>query len=172
MPKSFQVALNRAANTAQEQPEAPKPLPFTFADDPDTELQIYLPDESQVAILLSVTDGMTTGSTQVSTFINLFMDLLDEEYQPYVRRRLLSRADKLGVMDLLPVIQWLVEEGVGRPTEPSPDSPPSPASTGPRSTGRARRKVSTPSSSPSTDSSTSSTPGVLNGSKIEKSSTD
>lgn len=172
MSKSFGVAVDRAAAKKSDQPEEDAPLPFHFDDDPDTELHIYKPDEDQFAMVLSFADGMLEGSSTVAAFINLFNDLLaSEEDKRYLRKRLLSRKDPFGVTDMLPVLLWAVEESVGRPTQPSSDSSESPAVTGQRSTGRARRTASTRSTSPSTGSSTSSTPGSSNGSKTSKPST-
>jgi hypothetical protein len=172
MAKAFEVAVKRAIDQEKgEGAKADEPLEFTLGDDP-TVLHIYPPAESQLAVLLSVTDGMTQGSVQISTFINLFMELLTEESQPQVKRRLLSRSDPLNVTDLLPVIRWAIEEAAGRPTESSPTSSPSPATNGQPSTARARRTGSTRSSSRSTASSTSSTATSSKEAATGKNSTD
>lgn len=154
MVKMFEAAAKEAASAEPVQPEE-----FAFADRPDQTLRIYPPNESQQAMMMSVMAGMVDGSVQIATIINVFMSMLDTESAGVVRRRLLDRDDSLSFEQIVPIIEWLVEETADRPTQSSPASTPSPPPSGPRSTAPARQRASTRSSSRSAASATSSTPG-------------
>lgn len=72
--------------------------------------------------------------------------------------RLYSRTDPLDLMrEVLPALEWLVEEYTDRPTEPSPLSGIGSSDGGGTSTDGAPNAPSTPSTSPPTDSATSLT---------------
>lgn len=119
----------------------------------DTEIKIdgrtvrFLPaTEGQMALLLS-TDMLPT-TDRISIGVNLFFNLLrDDTDSDYFRARMFDRKDPFGAGEIAEIVQSLIEEWSGDPTQESSDSTPSPPSTGESSTARAPRKASTPSSS-------------------------
>ena len=119
----------------------------------DTEMKIdgrtvrFLPaTEGQMALLLS-TDMLPT-TDRISIGVNLFFNLLrDDTDSDYFRQRMFDRKDPFGAGEIAEIVQSLIEEWSGDPTQESSDSTPSPPRTGASSTAPARRKASTRSSS-------------------------
>ena len=107
----------------------------------------FLPaTEGQMAMLLS-TDMLPT-TDRISIGVNLFFNLLrDDTDSDYFRQRMFDRKDPFGAGEIAEIVQGLIEEWSGDPTQESSDSTPSPPSTGASSTAPARRKASTRSSS-------------------------
>jgi hypothetical protein len=107
----------------------------------------FLPaTEGQMALLLS-TDMLPT-TDRISIGVNLFFNLLrDDTDSDYFRARMFDRKDPFGSGEIAEIVQGLIEEWSGDPTQESSDSTPSPPPTGASSTARAPRKGSTRSSS-------------------------
>jgi hypothetical protein len=102
--------------------------------------------EGQMALLLS-TDMLPT-TDRISIGVNLFFGLLrDDRDSDHFRTRMFDRKDPFGAGEIAEIVQALIEEWSGDPTQESSDSTPSPPSTGASSTARAPRKASTRSSS-------------------------
>lgn len=119
----------------------------------DTDMSIdgrtvrFLPaTEGQMALLLS-TDMLPT-TDRISIGVNLFFNLLrDDTDSDYFRQRMFDRKDPFGAGEIAEIVQALIEEWSGDPTQESSDSTSSPPPTGASSTARAPRKASTRSSS-------------------------
>jgi hypothetical protein len=107
----------------------------------------FLPaTEGQMALLLST--DMLPSTDRVSIGVNLFFNLLrDDRDSDYFRGRMFDRKDPFGAGALAEIVQALIEEWSGDPTQGSSDSTGSPPSTGESSTASALRAVSTPSDS-------------------------
>jgi hypothetical protein len=104
-----------------------------------------------MALLLS-TDMLPTPD-RVSIGVNLFFNLLrDARDSDFFRTRMFDRADPFGANEIAEIVQALIEEWSGDPTQESSDSTQSPPSTGASSTAPSRRKASTRSSSAQTAS--------------------
>lgn len=147
MSKSFALAAEEANGTAEEA------LPFTMDGD-DTQLYAYLPGEGQMVLLLGVASELSDPGASSAAVMDVFWELLSEDTRRHLRRRLLSRTDPFGLADIMNIIEWLVEESTARPTTPSSASTSSQETTGRRSTGTARQRASTRSTSPRTASAT------------------
>ena len=102
--------------------------------------------EGQMALLLS-TDMLPT-TDRISIGVNLFFGLLrDDRDSDHFRGRMFDRKDPFGAGEIAEIVQALIEEWSGDPTQESSDSTGSPPPTGESSTAPVRRKGSTRSSS-------------------------
>lgn len=148
----FKTAVIQA--DAEAKGEAPEPFEFAIGKE---EFVAKLPTGTQLS-MLSI--GISEGSNEaMTTALNVFDGLLEGDGGKRLRRLLANGTITGGLLfwgdELNPVgiIGALVEQvSGGRPTTPSSDSSATPETSGRRSTGRARAKVSTPSDSGPTDS--------------------
>lgn len=121
----------------------------------------YKPEASQFAVLMASISRQNDFSSQVAGVINFFASVLDQPTHAHLTGRLLDRTDPFGIEEVQGIIEWMVEEWTGRPTQSPSGSTPSPASGGQRSTPPMHR--STSFEYPPTGSATSSTAGVSSG---------
>jgi hypothetical protein len=92
-------------------------------------------------------------------FDKAFRSVLVDEAVERFSSRLFSTTEPFDLgRELMPCLQWLIEEYTNRPTEPSPTSTRGPDDGGSSSTSGASAGASTPSTSQPTDSVTPSTP--------------
>jgi hypothetical protein len=112
----------------------------------------FLPaTEGQMAMMIG--SDIAPMNERVSSGINFFFGLLrDHRDVDYFKGRMFDRADPFGSGEIAEIVQDLIEEWSGDPTQSSSDSTPSPPSTGESSTASTLRAVSTPSSSDQTAS--------------------
>lgn len=141
MSKSFKIATDRALDA-----EVVERLDFTI-DGTEETLYAYLPTSGQL-VMLAAAVGARDMTRQSAEFMETFWSLLDEKSEGILRARMLDPYDPFDLSDIMNIIEWLSEEGSGRPTSPSSDSSPTRTATGTRSTARARQRASTRSSSP------------------------
>jgi hypothetical protein len=154
------MMFNAAVARVQEENEAeaagdaaePKILEFGIAGQ---EFKLNVPNDTQIIMLATAADGATVRELFTASMEFLEGLLLGDGY------RRLRKLVASGVItdDLLVggddanergIIDWIVAQvSDGRPTQPSPDSSPSPAPAGRKSTGRSPGKGSIPSVSPS-----------------------
>lgn len=113
-------------------------------------LHAYPPDPAQLAVLMASTGRHTQIHTQIAGTINFFVEVMDEASAGYLERRLLDRNDPFGLEEVTEIMEWMIEEWTGRPTQPPSVSTRSRRSGGPKSTPRTTR--STSSSTPATAS--------------------
>jgi hypothetical protein len=146
MSKSFALAAAEATGIEDA-------LPFEMEGD-DTQLYAYRPTEGQIALLLGATAGGARPEQMAGAFMELFWSLMEEETARVLRARLADRTDRFGLTDLMNIVEWLVEEASGFPTQQPPASTRSRATSGQRSTATARQRASTRSSSPRVASAT------------------
>lgn len=99
--------------------------------------------------------------------LDQMMKILDEvlglvlvpDSVPLFHERLFSRTNPFDLVnELIPAVEWLVQEYSDRPTVPSQPSSTGPGGGTPSSTSGASGEASTPNTSPPTDSATPSTP--------------
>lgn len=107
--KEFTTAL-KAVTEDQDQP-------MVFSID-GKELRAYKPTDGQLAMLMAAVGRHTSVHTKVAGVIDFFVAVMDEDSANYVTERLLSRTDPLGVDQVEEVMEWMVEEWTGRPTQP------------------------------------------------------
>jgi hypothetical protein len=120
------------------------------------EVKFYKPSSGQAAIMMTM-GGREMNVAAAGTFIQLFLELMDEDTRRYFSSRLLDRNDPFsnlkGEGGLFDIWETLMEEWSARPTKQPSDFQPSRRATGRSSTGSTRAKGSTSSRSRSTASS-------------------
>jgi hypothetical protein len=134
--KEFTTAV-RAVEAEQEQDDS-----LHFVVD-GKELQAFKPNDGQLAMLMVSLGRHTSITTRIAGVIDFFVSTMEEDSSAYIVDRLLSRTDPFGIEEVTGIIEWMVEEWTGRPTQRPSDSTHSQQSGGPNST---------PSTSPSTSS--------------------
>lgn len=107
--KEFTTAL-KAVTDDQDQP-------MVFSID-GHELAAYQPTDGQLALLMSSIGRHTNVQTRIAGIIDFFVNVMDEPSAEYITDRLLSRTDPLGIEQVQEVMEWMVEEWTGRPTQP------------------------------------------------------
>lgn len=148
--REFSTAVKRAQReAAEDQPEEA----IEFKVDGET-LRAFPPSEGQFAMIASVMTDYARTSDQIAATINFVFGLLDDDSRVHLKRRLFDREDPFGTDEVMEIMDYLIEEWSGRPTERPSGSTSSPPSAGRRSTAHSRRKASTRSVSPSTASAT------------------
>jgi len=143
--------MTKAFTSAARQEEPDAPLPFTLDDE---NYVIFPPKDGQLALIMAGMSDTADDGEGVSTFINTFFALLDEDSGHALKRRLMDREDSFGVEKMMEILMWTVEEAAARPTKSSSASTASRTTSGQRSTGGARRTGSTRSGSRSPVSAT------------------
>jgi hypothetical protein len=107
-----------------------------------TDCKAMRPSPAQVAYLTASMHKRAPIQQQVAGAINFCMAIMDEETASYLSERLLDNGDKFGLAQVQDIIEGLIEDWAGRPTEPSSDSVPTEPSTGSTSTGNGQTSTS------------------------------
>ena len=107
----------------------------------------YKPTDGQFAFVFATSGKFASTEEQAAGQINFFISLFDEDDQQVLGRRLLDRKDPFGMDMVGEILESLIEEWSGRPTQASSASSPSPKPTGQKSTPRTPKSIS--SGSPS-----------------------
>lgn len=100
------------------------------------ECTAYRPEDGQLALLMATTASHSNMHEKVAGIINFFIAVLEERDHYYVTGRLLDREDDFGIEDVTAIMEHLIEEWSGNPTESPSDSSPSPRSGGQKSSRR------------------------------------
>lgn len=119
--------------TAVREAEADAPGLMTFTID-GRELTCYHPGDGQIAVLMASVGRHASFHQQVAGIINFFVEVMDEDSHAYVVGRLLDREDQFGLTEVTSVMEWMIEEWTGNPTQKPSVSTASPSTTGPNST--------------------------------------
>lgn len=138
--REFQTAVSKADSTYTHDPA----LDTKFLHD-GTEVTFHAPTPGQFALFTAMGVGHT-GISEVSTFIALMFEFMDEDTKRYFRRRLLDSSDPfdaIGEGGLADIATGLIEEWSARPTQSPSGSSTPPGSTGRRSTAKRASKVKT-----------------------------
>jgi hypothetical protein len=91
--------------------------PLMFSID-GHEMRAYRPSDGQLAMLMVAISKHASDQARIAGVIDFFVSIMDKESHSYVVDRLLSREDPLGIEEVKDVIEWMVEEWTGRPTQP------------------------------------------------------
>jgi hypothetical protein len=121
-----------------------------------TEVTFFEPSDGQQAIMLAM-GGRTMDKRAAGTFIQLFIELGDDDTQRYFQDLLMDRKSGFGLSTkggIFDIWENLMEEWSGKATPPASESPKPRRATGRASTGTTRAKASTSSSSRGRASST------------------
>lgn len=105
----------------------------------------YKPDEGQLAVLLASVSRSQDWKSQVAGIINFFVEVLDNHSHAYIVGRLLDRTDTFGLEEVQAIMEWMVEDWTGRPTQPPSVSTQSRPSGGRKSTQPTRKSNSSAS---------------------------
>lgn len=97
-------------------------------------LTCFKPSESQFAIFVAQTGRHSSTMDKIAGVIDFFVNVLDRPSHEYLVGRLMDREDPFGLDDVENIIQGMIEDWSGNPTEPSSDSTESPQPTGEPST--------------------------------------
>ena len=116
-PPTEGVRIIKEFTTALKAVTEDEDLPMVFSID-GHELAAYKPTDGQLALLMSSIGRHTNLQTQVAGIIDFFVAVMDDESAIYITDRLLSRSDPLGIEQVQEVMEWMVEEWTGRPTQP------------------------------------------------------
>jgi hypothetical protein len=127
----------------------------TFLHD-GREVKFYKPSPGQAAIMMTM-GGREMDAQSAGLFIQLFLELMDDDTRRYFTGRLLDRKDAFSNLNseggMFDIWEALTEDWSARPTKQPSDYQPPRRSGGKTSTASSRAKGSTSSRSRSTDSS-------------------
>jgi hypothetical protein len=138
--KEFVTAIKAVESTD----EAALGTPVTIKVD-DREVTFSPATSGQIAILLAGASDSSTSVTGISSAINFFFSLLDnDDDRRYFKVRLLDRTDPFEAEDVTQIVMYLVEEWSGRPTKQPSDFLPSQESDGQKSTVKRHRQAVSP----------------------------
>lgn len=122
----------------------------------DTPVKFYEPSDGQQAMMLSM-GGRQMSKEAAGIFIQLWINLGDDETQRYFRDLLLDRESGFGLMTeggMFDIFEELMEEWSGKASPLAPESPAPRRTTGRASTASSRAKASGSSTSRGRASST------------------
>lgn len=91
------------------------------------------PSDGQVAFLMAATSSKKSGSDRVAGLLNFFDSALDDDSQVYISEKMLDPNDEFGIEEIQSILEYLMGEWSGRPTQRQPVSTPPPPPTGPSS---------------------------------------
>lgn len=129
----------KAAVTQREQEERGEDdsIEFTIAaldDDSDHLYTMIRPTTAQLGLFAGSTADTEDGQAAMGGLLDFLHGVLEGDGYRNLKRRLNNRDSGLELDDVMEVIRAVVKVFTGFPTQPSKDSPPSPTSTGPKST--------------------------------------
>lgn len=134
--REFTTALKEVTGEAEEA------MHFTVDG---RELTCYPPSEGQLAVLMASIGRHSALAQQIAGIINFFVEVMDEPSHAYLVGRLLDRTDPFGLEEVTEIMDWMIEEWTGRPTQSPSVSTRSRQSGGQRSTRRTSASTSSAS---------------------------
>lgn len=126
--KQFQTAVKNA----EQDPDVKYDLEFEVDG---VMCRARRPKDGQLAVLMATTGRHSSVHERIAGIINFFVAVLDDFSHTHLVSRLLDSEDEFGLEQVEQVMEWMVEEWSGHPTEPVSVSTASQPSTGPSSTG-------------------------------------
>src|SRR5690348_17141128 len=81
------------------------------------ECRAFKPKDGQLAVLMATTHSHASSAERVAGIINFFVAVLDDESHAYIVQKLLDRTDPFGLEEVTSIMNWLIEEWSGRPTQ-------------------------------------------------------
>ena len=139
--RSFGDAV-RAAERAEEDQEPP-----LIVDVLGRNIELEYPGTGQVVYMTAALASADGDINQVGEIVQFLYHLVSEEDSQYLKSKLLDRFSGFDSEAVIELIEYITEEWSSRPTRNASGSSQSRSRTGASSTGGARRKVSTPSTS-------------------------
>lgn len=109
--KEFVTAVAEATTESTEEQKG-----MAFAVD-GVELRCFKPRDGQVAVLMASTGRHSSEEEKVAGLINFFVAVLDNQSHTYIVNRLLDREDEFGLEQVTAIMEWMIEEWSGRPTQ-------------------------------------------------------
>lgn len=97
-------------------------------------LKAHRPSDGQLALLMASIGKGASEIDGIAGPMNFFDTLLDDDGRRYVTDRLFDRRDQFGPDNIIEIMEALVEEWGGRPTQPSSGSTASQPTDGQNST--------------------------------------
>lgn len=82
------------------------------------ELVAHYPKDGQLAMLMVAVGRHRTESEQIGGVIDFFVQVMDRESHTYIVDRLLDYEDEFGLAEVTAIMEWMIEEWTGRPTQP------------------------------------------------------
>lgn len=107
----------------------------------DWEVTAYRPGTGQLGVLMAMTLN-TSETEQIAGIINFFASVLDDASHHHLVRRMLDRRDPFGIEEVTEIMQGLVEEWTGHPTQQPTASTRSSGQSGSASTRRTTKSTS------------------------------
>lgn len=136
--KTFAAAVRRAD---EDDPFEEFQIEDPSSPDGTVTLRYYLPDDGQLALLLSAVGKHASVMTQIAGAIDFFTAVLEEDSRSYVVERLMDRRDPFGLEQVTEIMEWMTEEWVARPTQRSSESSQSPPTAGKKSRPRTTKST-------------------------------
>jgi hypothetical protein len=162
--RNFETAVSEKERQDTELPQVEfqlngkGPLTKDERDRTKTHYQILVPDEDQIGLYVGAFGGRTPKTNDI---LRALLDLFETNMPTIdwrdLNNRVLDPDDPVGIETLQGVMEWLMEEATGFPTQPQSDSNSSGSSTGRSSTGSSSKTASPSSGSRRVSSATSST---------------
>lgn len=131
-------------NTAIREAIEDQDAPLEFAID-GAKMVAYKPTDGQIAITMAAMSRHTSDQTKAAAAIDFFIAVLDEDSAAHITERLMTREDPFGLEEVQDILEFLVEEWIGRPTQPPSGSTRSPKSGGQKSRPRTTKSTSSTS---------------------------
>jgi hypothetical protein len=131
--KEFTTAVKESIGETEES--------MTFSID-GVECTCFPPKDGQLAFLMASTTGHSSTQEQIAGIVNFFVAVLDDDSHSYIVGRLLDRHDEFGLVQVQSIMEWMVEEWTGRPTQPPSVSTRSRSNGGRKSTPRTTKSTS------------------------------
>lgn len=132
--REFVTAAKKEVAQVTDRPDV---VQFKMKRDPEdegTEITAYRPDEAQFTVFIAAIGMGSTGTDGIAGIVNFLLSVVDQSSKSYLTSRLLDREDPFSITDLQEIMEYLIEEWSGRPSESSSDSAPSQQTGGRKST--------------------------------------
>jgi len=110
-------------------------------------LTYFRPSDGQIMLYMASTGRHSTENDRTGATINFFIELFDQDSKEHLIARLMDRNDPFGIKKVYEIIEAMMEDWSGRPTQSSSGSASSRRNGGRKSTPRTRKPTS--SASPS-----------------------
>jgi hypothetical protein len=81
------------------------------------ELRAYKPTEGQFALLMMAMGRHASQASQYAGVMEFFLAVLDEPSRRYVVDRMEKRDEVIATKTIVEIMEWMVEEWGGRPTQ-------------------------------------------------------
>ena len=125
--------MKEFSTAAEKQDETTDEADLIFMLD-DHEMRAYKPTEGQFALVMMALGRHASNTEQFAGVIDFFVNVLDGPSQQYVMDRMASRENVIPMEDIVAMLEWMVEEWGGRPTQSPSGSTPSRRNGGRKST--------------------------------------